>query len=401
MYDGDTPDHQRSAIRAQAQLLITNPDMLHVSVLPVHSSFHRLMSNLRFVVIDEGHSYRGIFGSHVAMVIRRLRRICESHAAQEEYERAHRHAPYPGAGPQFVVCSATVANPLEHASTLTGVDQGAFVLVDNDGSPRGEKQFLLWNPPLAEEEEQKEKKTRKKNKKDNDASPSHPSARALSEHARSSRQRSNQSKRGKAGALLGQVSLDEWRSNFSTDLEAAGGPERPAEMERGMIIRRGFDPFGETTFADHRIASSTDGAVQRLPGREWRERYGAAGVSKSERRRSPMCEIAALLAECVQHGLQTIAFCKTRKLCELVLAYTREILRDVSQRACKPEIASLASRLAVYRSGYGAEERRSVEAALSSGSLIGVAATNALELGIDVGQLDVTLTLGFPGSVGT
>lgn len=131
VYDGDTPQHERDDIRMNAQLLITNPDMLHMSILPVHSQFSRLLSNLQYVVLDEAHAYHGIFGCHTALVMRRLRRLCE--------RLYHRR-------PCFIMTSATISNPKEHAQRLVGVPSVA--LVDQDGSPHGPKQFVLWNPPL-------------------------------------------------------------------------------------------------------------------------------------------------------------------------------------------------------------------------------------------------------------
>jgi DEAD/DEAH box helicase domain-containing protein len=128
-YDGDTPGATRRRLRESASLILTNPDMLHQGILPYHSRWHRFFSDLRYVVVDEIHTYRGIFGSHVANVLRRLLRICRHYGSQ----------------PQFVCSSATIANPRELAERLTGAD---VVQVDRDGSPKGPKQFLLWNPPF-------------------------------------------------------------------------------------------------------------------------------------------------------------------------------------------------------------------------------------------------------------
>jgi ATP-dependent helicase YprA (DUF1998 family) len=130
VYDGDTPSSERATIRERAQLLITNPDMLHVSVLPFHRTFHRLLSSLRYVVVDEGHMYKGAFGCHAACVFRRLRRICE-----REY----------GSSPTFAVASATSANPEQHVKDLLGVQD--VVVIDQDGSPHGPRRFVMWNPP--------------------------------------------------------------------------------------------------------------------------------------------------------------------------------------------------------------------------------------------------------------
>jgi len=130
-YDGDTPRNQRRTLRDEANIILTNPDMLHAGILPNHARWGHFFEQLRFVVIDEMHTYRGIFGSHVANVIRRLRRICEHYEAR----------------PLFVCCSATIGNPGEFASDLVGLP---VTVVDNDGSPRGAKKFVLWNPPMDE-----------------------------------------------------------------------------------------------------------------------------------------------------------------------------------------------------------------------------------------------------------
>eukprot|EP00891_Asterochloris_glomerata_P009914 jgi/Astpho2/9914/e_gw1.00152.3.1_t len=247
VYDGDTAQSERSEVRDRAQLLITNPDMLHRSILPVHTQFSRVLAHLRHVVVDEGHAYKGVFGCHTALVLRRLRRLC--------------HYQY-HCSPTFVITSATVANPESHVQELLGVRD--VNVVSDDGSPHGRKTFVLWNPPLTV------------------------------------------SQLAKANSI-------------------------------------------------------------------------------------PIVELSLLLAECIQHGLRTLAFCKTRKLCELVTAYTRETLKATSPH--------LARSISVYRAGYSPLERREIERALHDGDLWAVAATNALELGVDVGSLDVTLHLGFPGSV--
>ncbi|XP_024518116.1 uncharacterized protein LOC9638071 [Selaginella moellendorffii] len=252
VYDGDTSQAERQTLREKARILITNPDMLHCSILPFHKQFARFLSNLRHLVIDEAHAYRGAFGCHVALILRRLRRIC-----------AHLY----GTVPTFIVCSATVANPREHTMELTGLRE--VTSIAEDGSPCGEKLFLLWNPPV-----------------------------------------------------------------------------------RGIK-----DP----------------------------------GDDKPAKRFSPILEVAYLFAEMVQHGLRCITFCKTRKLCELVLAYTHGVLKETAP--------DLVHTIQAYRAGYTPEERRRIEKDLFGGKLRGVAATSALELGIDVGSLDATLHLGFPGTV--
>jgi DEAD/DEAH box helicase domain-containing protein len=132
-YDGDTPTHKRPGIRRTANVLLSNPDMLHISILPYHAKWAAFLSRLRFVVLDEVHTYRGIFGSHVSGVLRRLQRLCGHYAAR----------------PQFICCSATLANPRELAERLTGRE---MTLIDRDGSPRGRKWFVLWNPPWLDAE---------------------------------------------------------------------------------------------------------------------------------------------------------------------------------------------------------------------------------------------------------
>jgi len=131
-FDGDTPLGERNEIRQDARIILTNPDMLHLGIMPNHKVWAKLLRNLKYVVIDEAHIYRGVFGSHVAGVARRLRRLCQLY----------------GSNPQFILCSATIANPGEHAEKLTGLP---FTVVDNDGSPHGAKEFVFWEPPIKDE----------------------------------------------------------------------------------------------------------------------------------------------------------------------------------------------------------------------------------------------------------
>ena len=244
-YDGDTPQHKRRQARQSDGILITNPDMLHTGILPYHTSWRSLFSNLEFVVLDEIHAYRGIFGSHVGNVIRRLRRICAFY----------------GSDPQFICCSATIANPQEHAERLV---EKPFVLVDENqnGAPRGEKQFILYNPPIIDE-----------------------------------------------------------------DLGLRGSS----------------------------VMAARDAAMTFL----------------------------------VQ-DVQTIVFARARQTVELLLTY----LQDDLTYAGKAETA-----VAGYRGGYLPLERREIEHGLRTGAVRGVVATNALELGIDIGELDVAVITGYPGSI--
>jgi len=248
VFDGDTEPVERRRLRRRGRIILTNPDMLHQSILPHHGGWSGLFRGLQFVVIDEIHSLRGIFGSNVACVIRRLRRICAHY----------------GARPQFIAASATIRNPAEHAERLLGepVD-----VVSEDGSPRGERIFVLWNPPLL---------------------------------------------------------------------------ERPD----GTAYRRG----------------ATRTAVDLLP-------------------------------ELLRREVRTICFAQARSTVELILRYVWDRLRR------NRGLSGLAEKLESYRAGYLPGERRQIEHRLFSGDLLGVVATNALELGIDVGGLDACLLVGYPGTI--
>ena len=242
IYDGDTEVERRWQIRKWSNLILTNPDMLHIGVLPHHQRWGDVLHNLRYVVVDEAHVYRGVFGSHVANVVRRLRRAAAMY----------------GAEPQFLLASATIANPAELAHSLLGVDA---TVIERDGAPKAERTVVLWNPELLDEE---------------------------------------------------------------------------------------------------------------------------LGV-----RASALGDAARLLAWLASRGLRTICFAKSRKAVELVHRFATQRLDD-------PE---LRRRLAPYRAGYTPAQRREIERRLVEGDLLGVTATDALELGIDIGLLDCAISVGFPGTV--
>ncbi len=244
--DGDTPREERAAIRRTANWVLTNPDLLHASLLGDHQRWADVLHRCRAVVVDESHVARGVFGSHVALVLRRLRRLLERY----------------GADPVFLLASATVGNPGEHASALTGLEVTEVV---RDGAPRGPSHLGLWLPPLEED---------------------------------------------------------------------------------------------------------------------------------GERRRSTLRETGELLAAFVGAEVQTLAFTRSRKGAEVIAAIARERLGDTIDAAGVP----LADAVAAYRAGYLAEDRRALEAGLRDGRLRGVAATEALELGIDVSGLDAVLLAGWPGT---
>jgi DEAD/DEAH box helicase domain-containing protein len=239
IYDGDTESERRWQIRKWSNLILTNPDMLHVGVLPHHDRWGDVLSNLRFVVVDEAHVYRGVFGSHVGNVLRRLRRLARVY----------------GSEPQFLLASATIGNPGELATSLTGLD---FTVIGDDGAPKAERTIALWNPELIDEE-------------------------------------------------LGQ-------------------------------------------------------------------------------RASALADSSKLMADLVERDLRTLVFAKSRRAAELVHKFSADRVGD-------------ASRLSPYRAGYTPAQRREIEHRLFSGELLGVSATNALELGIDVGSLDAVISVGFPGTV--
>ncbi|MDQ2755374.1 MAG: DEAD/DEAH box helicase [Actinomycetota bacterium] len=250
-YDGDTAPEERRWVREHAAYVLTNPDLLHHSLLPGHERWASFLRALRYVVIDECHVYRGVFGTHLALVLRRLRRVAARYRAS----------------PTFVLASATVADPAGHASRLVGAPVRA---ITRDGSPRAALTFGLWEPAL-------------------------------------------------------------------------------------------------------QPSSGTRGAAE-----------------PAVRRRSAVAESADLLADLVVDGVQTVAFARSRSGVEVVASAARERLRS--------RAPALADTVAAYRGGYLPEERRALETSLRSGELRGLAATNALELGIDVSGLDAVLLAGWPGT---
>ncbi|WP_110927656.1 DEAD/DEAH box helicase [Bacillus massiliglaciei] len=241
-YDGDTPSNIRQKIRQAGHIVITNPDMLHSGILPHHTKWVSLFENLKYVIIDELHIYRGVFGSHTANVIRRLKRICQFY----------------GSDPVFICTSATIANPKELAENLTEKD---MVLVDNNGAPSGKKHFVFYNPPV---------------------------------------------------------------------------------VNKALNIRR-----------------------------------------------SSVLEARKLAMEFLRNKIQTIVFAKSRVRVEILLSYLQQL---VSKQLGPKSIRG-------YRGGYLPKQRREIEKGLREGSIYGVVSTNALELGVDIGQLQVCIMTGYPGSI--
>jgi len=241
VYDGDTPQAERPLIRRNANLVLTNPDMLHLALLADNARWADFMLRLSVVVVDEAHVLRGVFGSHVAMTLRRLRRLIAHH----------------GGNPRWCLASATVGNPGELAERLTGLDVD---VVEADAAPRGRKLFAMWNPPIIDDE---------------------------------------------TGA-----------------------------------------------------------------------------------RRSALAEASTVMTKLVDDGARTIGFTRSRRAAELLAEFTRRGVSDAQAR----------DRIRAYRAGYLAEDRRKIEQELADGDLVAVAATNALELGIDIGSLDAAVLTGYPGT---
>jgi DEAD/DEAH box helicase domain-containing protein len=240
-YDGDTPQAERPLIRRNANLVLTNPDMLHLALLADNARWADFMLRLSVVVVDEAHVLRGVFGSHVAMTLRRLRRLIAHH----------------GGNPRWCLASATVGNPSELAERLTGLDVD---VIEADAAPRGRKLFAMWNPPIIDDE---------------------------------------------TGA-----------------------------------------------------------------------------------RRSALAEASTVMTKLVDDGARTIGFTRSRRAAELLAEFTRRGVSDAQAR----------DRIRAYRAGYLAEDRRKIEQELADGDLVAVAATNALELGIDIGSLDAAVLTGYPGT---
>jgi DEAD/DEAH box helicase domain-containing protein len=243
-YDGDTPDDARQAIRKQGHVVVTNPDMLHAGILPHHTKWQKLFANLKYVVIDELHVYRGVFGSHFTNVIRRLKRICRFY----------------GREPVFICCSATVANPKEHAERLL---EKPVALIETSGAPSAQKTFILYNPPI---------------------------------------------------------------------------------VNRELGIRQ-----------------------------------------------SAMTPARLMSAELISHDIQTIIFATSRLNVEVLTKY----LKDQFSRG-KPRDTRFVTG---YRGGYLPNLRRQIEAGLRNRQVMGVVSTNALELGIDIGDLESCIMVGYPGSI--
>ncbi|KIY63164.1 P-loop containing nucleoside triphosphate hydrolase protein [Cylindrobasidium torrendii FP15055 ss-10] len=250
-YDGDTPMELRKGIRENASVILTNFDMIHMSMLPQEESWRQFLKRLKLFVVDELHYYTGLLGTHVAYILRRFRRICAAIGNKL---------------PRFVSCSATISNPLQYMSMLFGLPTDGITAVTEDGAPRGERHFVVW-----------------------------------------------------------QTSED---------------PDNPASHPDDK----------------------------------------------------PLDQAALLMIHLMKNGVRTILFCKYRKVCELAMKRVRLRLADIGR-------LDILDRVKSYRGGYSAEDRRTIEQEAFSGKLLGIIATNALELGVDIGALDAVMMLGFPYSL--
>ena len=365
-YDGDTSREERDWARQHARVILTNPDMLHHGILPNHASWTRFLRGLRFVVVDECHTYRGVFGSHVAHVLRRLRRVTA------------RYTPRGATGPCFVLASATSGDPAGSGSRLVGVPMTA---VTKDTSPRGGVTFALWEPPLL---------------------PAAPDLGSLP---------------FRAGAVLpphttvpagttlpGSTTLPaDTTLPGSTTLPDAGAPlsgagVHPAEphpLSAHLSDTSAHAAHADAHAADAYAAYAGAHAADAHPADAHRASAHSAGaftVRDAEPvRRSALRETADLLTEAVLAGVRTLAFVRSRKGAEVVASSAR--------RSLNLAVPGLGERVAAYRAGYLREERRALERDLMDGTLLGLASTNALELGVDLVGLDAVLISGYPGTL--
>jgi len=316
-YDGDTPTEERPLVRRNANLVLTNPDMLHRAVLPAHERWAAFLGRLAYVVVDEAHTFRGVFGSHVAAVLRRLRRL------------ANRY----GARPVFLLASATLGNPAELAERLVGLPVEP---VTADGSPRGPVAFALWEPPLVDETTGIRR------------SPNVEAAAWLA-----------------AGVEAGIRSLCFTRSRRAAELVATYTRRRVAEVDRSP--------------------RAVGGRASRASGGRASPASGGRASPASGGRASPASG---------EHGSRASSGRASR-------ASGSRATRASGEQGSRASggRGSLARRVRAYRAGYLAEERRELERGLASGELLAVAATNALELGMDIGGLDAVVLDGFPGTV--
>ncbi|GAB3660251.1 hypothetical protein GCM10027589_21900 [Actinocorallia lasiicapitis] len=340
-YDGDTPPETRDWVRRHANFVLTNPDMLHYGMLPGHARWSRFLRSLRYVIIDESHGYRGVFGSHVAQILRRLRRVCARY----------------NASPTFILASATVSAPATSATALTGLP---VTPVTTDASPRGATTFALWEPPLLDPPTPFPPRPRTPSQQ----TPAPPNPSPQTTHPTNPQNTQPKSPEP-------QITQHEAAGHGAAALHNAQHEVAGREVVGLRDARRGVGGVG---------VSAADGGRGDEGGVN-----GAVSV-----RRAATSEVAELLADLVSMGAQTLAFVRSRRGVESVSLAARRGLAEAA-----PE---LADQVAAYRGGYLPEERRALERSLRTRELLGLATTNALELGIDISGLDAVLICGWPGT---
>lgn len=344
--DGDTSLDERRWVQEHADVVLTNPDFLHFALLPQHRRWARLLGSLRYVVVDECHAFRGVFGAHVGLVLRRLRRLAASY----------------GATPTFVMASATTSDPAASAARLIGVDPSEVTAVTADTSPAGRKTFVLWQPPELPGAEAPWSSL---------LPADDPWATPLALPAHVTR------------------SLDDRSPPAPDDVWAVPGPDRFAvrEADSGSTPDRPTSTSPEPVVLADLLAtafSTSEGSGPLGTG----DRVVAEPSDRP--RRTATAEIADLLADLTAAGARSLAFTRSRRGAESVAATTRAHLEEIDP--------TLARSVSAYRGGYLPEERRALEAAIRSGSLRALATTNALELGVDISGLDAVLIAGWPGT---
>ncbi|WAL39164.1 DEAD/DEAH box helicase [Brevibacterium sp. BRM-1] len=366
-YDGDTSKADKDWARQHANLVFTNPDMLHRGILPGHPRFSRWLKSLRYIVVDEAHRYRGVFGSHVALIVRRLLRVAEHYGAQ----------------PVVIGASATMADPAAAFARFTGRPATA---ITQDTSPRAPGRFLLWEPPPLPGSEPGALDAADAPGDTSGPVDGRPGAGGAGAGAEAAR------------ALLADAQADPWADSALTALGVAPDPfgdsALVAPAPAGVDATSGATG-GETEGGAAGVGAAGGGAAGReggdAPGQQGEAGAVADANGLAPARRSTISEAADILADTTCAGYRSIAFIASRRGAEALADAVRDNVAEV-----EPE---LRKSIAAYRGGYLPEERRLLETGLRSGKLRTVASTNALELGIDIAGLDSVVMLGWPGTL--
>ncbi|WP_245604096.1 DEAD/DEAH box helicase [Patulibacter minatonensis] len=402
IYDGDTPREARKDVRTRANVVLTNPDMLHVGILPRPDLWGEFLARLRVVVVDEAHVYRGVFGSHVANVLRRLRRLTERHedarlrpagpaadraaramaardpaaarraAARRDAGAGDDAPPSPTVtGPRFMLASATIANPVEHVEALTGLEDVA--LIDEDGAPGTARQIAMWNPPLFDEDDDQH---------------------AVAARVRGEPASGTRDDRGGTPepADAGPADLDH---DGPLAIVHPGGDGAESEDESDVDV----DAYSQALWdavggdGDGTPVDGPDGSDLESPGSNPDvELLDASELIAGRVRRSALTEAGEMLADLAESGTRTICFIRSRKGVEVVAEIAKDQLEERGRM-------DLARAVVPYRAGYTTGQRHELERKLVDGEVRVVVTTTALELGIDIGELDACVVVTFPGTV--